>query len=207
MAYSDFSIEELKVKFNIKIYEEFKLFHEVQSYKISELLRGILEDNVPLALAIDTEKARSEFIIAPILAQYRKLFKEKLSLFSGIDFNIEPESGLNGVCDFIITYSKEQLYLDTPVLIIVEAKNDRIKNGIPQCLAEMIGAQKLNKQKKNDIDAIYGVVSTGSLWRFMKLVNTEVYIDEDEYHIKDIEKIFGILVNIEESLTSHLTGG
>ncbi len=203
MAYSDFSLDEIKVKFKIQMLEELNLFQGVQVFDVSKTLLSILEDNVPLALAIDTEKGRSEFIIAPILAEYRKLFKEKLSLFSGIDFNIEPESGLNGVCDFIISFSKEQLYVDTPALILVEAKNDRIKDGIPQCIAEMIAAQKFNNQKKNEIDSIHGVVTTGSLWRFIKLVNTEIYIDRDEYHIKDIKKIFGILVNIVESLTKR----
>ena len=205
MAYSDFTLDEIKTKFQITIFGDLKLFQEAQFFNVSETLLNILEDNVPLALAIDTEKARSEFIIAPILAEFRKLFKQKLSLFSGIDFNIEPENGLNGVCDFIISYSKEQLYVDTPILILVEAKNNKIKDDIAQCIAEMIAAQIFNNKKKNTIDSIYGIVTTGSLWRFIKLVNKEIFIDMDEYHIKDIKKIFGILVSIEESLTKKIT--
>jgi len=200
MAYSHFSIDEIKIKFQIQIIADLKLFEDVNCYNVPETLLNTLEDNIPLALAIDTEKARSEFIIAPILAEYRKLFKDKLSLFSGIDFNIEPENGLSGVCDFIISYSKEQLYIDTPVIILVEAKNNKIKDGIPQCIAEMIAAQKFNAKQKNEINAIYGIVTTGSLWRFFKLFNKEIYIDQDEYHIKDLKKIFGILVSIEEAI-------
>ena len=198
MAYSDFSLEDIKTKFQIAISEDVNLFGDTKPFDISEGLLNTLEDNIPLALAIDTEKARSEFIIAPILAEYRKTFKDKISLFSGTDFNVAPQQGLNGQCDFIISRSTEQFYVSTPVIFLVEAKNDRIKTSIPQCFAEMITAQIFNEQRENEIDTIFGVVSTGSLWRFLKLVDNQAYIDLEEYHAREIRKIFGIFAYMIE---------
>ena len=132
-------------------------------------------------------------IIAPVLIEIKNIFSEEISLFSGIDFNVEPEQGLNGVCDFIISKSPEQLFITFPIVTIVEAKNENIKVGLGQCVAEMIAAQLFNQKEGNDIDVIYGIVTTGNMWKFLKLQNQIVYIDFSEYYIKDIQKILGIL--------------
>ena len=198
MAYSDFSLDDIKTKFQISLFEDKKLFEDIKPLEVSEAFLSMLEENTPLALAIDTEKARSEFIIAPVLAEYRMMFKSRISLYSGVDFTIDPQKGLSGTCDFIISRSPEQFYISAPVIMIVEAKNDRIKNGIPQCLAEMIAAQQFNAQIGNGIETIYGVVSTGSLWRFLKLTGQEGSIDREEYYLRDIKKIFGILASMVE---------
>lgn len=149
-----------------------------------------------LALAIDTEKARSEFIIAPILAECRKILQNEISLFSGVEFNVEPAAGLNGICDFIISLSSEQFYISAPILALVEAKNDKIKAGVAQCIAEMIAAKLFNERKGNPLETVYGIVTTGSLWRFFRLSGKKVYIDTEEYHVRDVRKIFGILLQI-----------
>jgi hypothetical protein len=194
MAYADFSLASLQTKFQLLITEDQKLFEAVSPVEISASLAELLTDNIPLALAIDTEKARSEFIIAPLLADYRRRFKFAISLFSGVEFNVDLPRGLNGVCDFMISRSTEQLYISAPVIMLVEAKNNRIKEGLPQCIAEMLAARLFNEQQSNPQFAVYGVVSTGSLWRFLKLEGQQVFIDQDEYHIRELAKIFGILV-------------
>jgi hypothetical protein len=194
MAYADFSLLSLQTKFQLSITEDQKLFDQIQPMEISPALAQLLVENIPLALAIDTEKARSEFIIAPLLADYRRRFKSAISLFSGVEFNVDASRGLNGVCDFMISRSTEQLYISAPVIVLVEAKNNRIKDGLPQCIAEMLAAHLFNEQQGNPQHDIYGVVSTGSLWRFLKLEGQQVFIDQDEYHIRELAKIFGILV-------------
>ncbi|MGB3512118.1 MAG: hypothetical protein WBA93_23335 [Microcoleaceae cyanobacterium] len=87
----------------------------------------MLKQNVPIALAIATEKASSELIIINILLEIKRQLQ--ISFFSGIDFSVDRDKGLNGFCDFIISQSPEQLYLDTPVIALVEAKNERIVGG------------------------------------------------------------------------------
>jgi hypothetical protein len=83
--------------------------------------------------------------------------------------------------------------LDTPVITIVEAKNDNIKSGLGQCISEMLAASLYNKNKGNNMD-VYGVVTTGSLWNFLKLTEKTVSVDLEEYHISNIAKILGIFV-------------
>ncbi len=196
MAYSDFTLDDLKTQFQLALIEDRRLFADIKPVEVPDVLHMLLEDNVYLALAIDTEKARSAFIIAPILAEYRKMFKHRVSLFSGVDFSVDPARGLNGTCDFLLSRSPEQTYITAPVMMIVEAKNDRIKSGLPPCLAAMIAAQVFNQRKGNGIDTVYGVVSTGSLWRFLQLTGTEGCIDREEYAVRDLPHIVGILTSM-----------
>jgi hypothetical protein len=195
MSYSDFTIDDLKKKFQLEWIEDQRLFSQIPDYTVPNELRIWLEKFLPLALAIDTEKARSEFIVAPILAELKFNLKD-ISLFSGIEFNVDKTLGLNGRCDFIISQSKEQYQLTAPILVMVEAKNDNIKSGIPQCGSEMVAAQRFNVEQQNEIETVYGCVSTGTNWRFLKLTATQFYIDTIEYYIQNPEKIMAILAAI-----------
>jgi hypothetical protein len=152
-----------------------------------------LQETVDLAVAINTEKARSEMIIAPVLLELRRKLKHQISLFSGVDFTVDFSQGLNGICDFIISKNPEQLFIRQPIITIVEAKNENLNSGFGQCIAEAIAAQIFNQQEGNEISVIYGVVTIGTIWRFLKLVGKTVQIDLSEYYIKDINKILGIL--------------
>ena len=193
MSYGDFTIEDLKSKLGLVFVQDQVLFSDPPLQNISEDLRTYLAKYKPLALAIDTEKARSEYIVAPILGELTLLHHKKVSLFSGIDFNVDKEQGLTGRCDFIISRSDDQYSLTAPVVVMVEAKNDNIKSGIPQCGAEMVAAQRYNAQKQNSVKTIYGCVTTGTNWKFLKLQQHDFYIDLDEYYIDTPEKIMGIL--------------
>ena len=134
--------------------------------------------------------------IAFVLLELRSSLNNQMSLFSGIDFDVDKEKNLNGFCDFIISLSTEQLFLTSPVVTIVEAKNENIIAGIGQCLAEMVASQIFNEKEGNDVKNIYGVVTTGSAWKFIKLTNNTALVDKKEYHIEYIEKIMGILTSM-----------
>ena len=198
MAYSDYTLSEIKEKFQLIIEAETNLFPDVREEKIIDSLNEILKENIPLALAIHTEKARSEMIVTPILIELRKVLNHRISLFSGVEFNVDKEKGLNGVCDYIISLSKEQLYVSSPVISIVEAKNDNIKSGLAQCAAEMIASGMFNEQQGSQIKTMYGIVTTGSNWRFLKLDDL-LYIDVKEYYIEQLGKIMGIMLQIINS--------
>ncbi|BAP54459.1 hypothetical protein THII_0162 [Thioploca ingrica] len=191
MSYSDFDLKKVTVKFNLEIVETADLFSSVEEVAISQFLADILKQNVPLALAMGTEKASSELIIINILLELKQQLQ--ISFFSGIDFNVDWDKGLNGFCDFIISRSPEQLFLDTPVVALVEAKNERIVSGLGQCLAEMIAAQIYNQQDGKEISCLYGAVTTGHAWKFLKLEADKAYIDIEDYYIKNPKKIIGIL--------------
>lgn len=193
MAYGNFTFDQLIETFDLSFQESSGLFAEIPSVESSDVLKMTLNESVDLAIAISTEKARSELIIMPVLLELRRKFKTEISLFSGVDFTVAPEQGLNGVCDYVISRSAEQLLVRSPVIMLVEAKNENLKVGFPQCMAEMVAAQQFNQQKGNPIDTIYGVVTIGTIWRFLRLKSYTVEIDLSEYYIEDIGKILGIL--------------
>ncbi len=193
MSYSDFTLEKAQKIFNLTICENIDFFDKVSELNVSQLLAEILRYNTPLALAINTEKSRSEMIIAPILIELRKYFDSQISLFSGIDFNVDPEQGLNGVCDFLISRSISQLFIKAPVVTVVEAKKENLNAGLGQCVAEMIAAKLFNEREGNDIKIIYGSVTSGDRWKFLKLEGQIVEIDLTEYFINNVGKILGIL--------------
>jgi hypothetical protein len=195
MSYSDFDLKKVKKILGVHINEQARLFSAIQATDISSLLKEILAENIPLAEAMNTEKARSELIISPVLVELRKNLKHKISLFSGIEFNVDKEKGLNGFCDFIVSAAEEQLLLESPIIAIVEAKNENIIAGIGQCIAEMVAARIFNEAENNNtIQTLYGVVTTGSTWKFLKMKDLIVSVDLDNYSIEHPDKILGILL-------------
>ncbi len=199
MSYSDFDLKKVKSTFNLDIVETEDLFSTVEEVEISSFLSEILKQNVPLALAIGTEKASSELIIINILLELKK--RLYISFFSGIDFTVDKEKGLNGFCDFILSKSSEQLFLDTPIIAIVEAKNERIIGGLGQCLAEMIAARIYNEREGKAVTCIYGAITTGHAWKFLKLQANTTYIDIEDYYIKNPKKIVGIFTHMIKTST------
>ena len=193
MGYSEFTLKKVKNDFNLTIIENENFTSDVKEAEISDHLAATLDVNVPLALAINTEKARSELIIINVLLELKTIFKNELSIFSGTEFNVDKQKNLNGFCDYIISNSPEQLFLNSPIITIVEAKNENIISGFGQCISEMIASKIFNDQEGESTSAIYGAVTSGSVWKFLKLENNTVYIDLKEYHINDIDKITGIL--------------
>lgn len=93
--------------------------------------------------------------------------------------------------------------MNFPVISVVEAKNDNIKSGLAQCAAAMIASRIFNEQKGNLINTIYGIVTTGSIWKFLKL-NDALYIDVREYYIEQLGKIMGIILQIIRSEMKEL---
>jgi hypothetical protein len=193
MAYSEFTFQKVEDDLHLTL-EESDLYSTIAPSEVRGAFVDILAENVPLALAINTEKARSELIIAPVLVELRKVLHHRISLFSGVEFNVDPQQGLNGVCDFIVSASPKQILITAPIIHIVEAKNENIKSGIPQCIAMMYGAQVFHKQKNIVTPIVYGVVTTGGSWKFMQLQESVVTVDSMEYFIDNIGKILGILL-------------
>lgn len=198
MAYNNFTLSKAKKDFDLVTIESQNLFKDVSSIEPTAILVELLEEYLPLARAISTEKAKSELLVIPILVEVRKIISRKISLFSGSLFNVDICLGLTGYVDFLITLSTEMYEISSPVVTLVEAKNDLITNVIGQCVAEMVAAQIFNKKQGNDISTIYGVVTTGTSWLFLKLEEKTVYIDNQEYYIDNLGKIMGILVNCLE---------
>lgn len=196
MSYSDFTIDDLKQKLGVKLIYDQALFPIPPEQAISDDLKRYLAKYKPLALSIDTEKARSEYIIAPLVGELQLSHRHAISLFSGIEFNVDKAAGLTGRCDYILAQSDDPYSLTAPVVVMVEAKNDNIKSGIPQCGAEMVAAQRYNAEHQQNINPVYGCVSTGTNWKFLQLSEQQLCVDVDEYYIDTPEKIMGILTKM-----------
>ena len=193
MSYSNFTLESVVTKFELEKTESIGIFSEIEPITPSDYLTTGLAKKVPLAAAIGTEKARSELIVADVLVELCEKFDYRISFFSGIDFNVDSENDLTGVCDFLISLSPGQLFLEEPVIALVEAKNTDMKLGFGQCVAEMIAAQRFNQEKGNDIPCVYGATTTGVNWQFLKLEEKNLQIDIDIYPIRQSDQILGIL--------------
>jgi hypothetical protein len=194
MAYSDFTtLTKVREAFGLTIEESINLFTDTPEVLPSSYLQTTLNENVFLATAINTEKARAELIIAPVLLEVRRIFNFKIGFFSGSEFNVDLQAGLSGYCDYILTASKESYEIRTPVVTLAEAKNESIKSGLGQCIAEMVAAQLFNQRNGEAIESIYGAVTTGTDWKFLKLTDKTIWIDKRDYFINEVSQILGIL--------------
>jgi hypothetical protein len=192
MPYSSFTIGQVKRQFQIEVVTE-TFFQELPTFAPRDWLINLLRESAPLAVVLGTEKVRSELIVAPLLFEFRELLDRQVSFFSGTDFSIDLESGLNGVCDFLLTRSTSEVSIEAPAIIIIEAKKGELNAGWGQCAAEMIAAQKFNRANEQEIPTIYGSVTTGTQWQFLKLTGQVLTIDPTEYSLNPIDRILGIL--------------
>ncbi|HBE32356.1 MAG TPA: hypothetical protein DD990_13760 [Cyanobacteria bacterium UBA11368] len=194
MAYSDFTLKKVKQEFELTTVEDGRFLPEVEPIAPSPILEGLLAENLPWAIAVGTEKAKSEMIVAPTLLEVKRLLNKQISVFSGNDFTVDPALGLSGVCDFLISRSPEQFEIEAPAVVLVEAKRDNLNSGLGQCIAEMVAAQKFNETNNRPLSTIYGSVTSGTAWRFLKLEGKTVTIDVRDYPLPPVETILGMLV-------------
>ncbi len=195
MAYSDFTMATIRQRLGLTVTEGNDLFADVPEVDLPAGLGNTLARYLPLALNLNTEKARSELLIAPLLVELKLSHPDRLSLFSGIEFSVDPALGLTGRCDYILSRSPQQLALTAPACVLVEAKSENIVGGVPQCLAEMAAAQRFNAAE-GTTGVVYGAVTTGVLWRFLRLDGTQAWVDRVEYPIQSPRRVFGILSHI-----------
>jgi hypothetical protein len=192
MSYSDFTIEKVNQDFHLRVTAT-AFLGEVAAVQPSEWLVESLRRGADLARIMGTEKAKSELIIMPVLVEIHELFRDRISLFSGKTFNFDASLGLNGVCDYLITRSPGQVIIESPVVVMVEAKQGDLNSGWGQCIAEMVAAQKFNELSEATISAVYGVVTNGTLWQFLRLQGDRVAIEPQEYPLMPVANILGIL--------------
>ncbi len=189
MAYSNFkNLLEFEKKFSIKN-RRLNLFDVIPKVQVSEdLQKALLIAN---ELPIKSEKAKSEMIVAPILIELRNQSDKFFTFFSGDTLNVDEDNDLNGECDFILAKDTGSFELSFPIMQIVEAKRNDVEIGIPQCAAQMLGAKIFNQQNGVNLDFIYGCVTTGDDWLFMKLTD-ELHINTKKYYLGNIEELLGV---------------
>lgn len=192
MAFSDFRYPDVFDQLGLHESGMVNLFDRVATVAPGPAVQHALAVGSGLALSINTEKARSEWLVAPVLGEFWSRYNGRISVHSGVEFNADPEGGLAGYCDFLIGRHPQVPRVRAPVAIIFEAKRDNIMDGLGQCIAGMAGIQRFNSREGTSIDPVYGCVTTGSLWKFLRLTGSAVTIDLIEYSIGQIDKLLGI---------------
>jgi len=194
MPYNKFTLRKVVEDFSLQIVEGDTFIPKLESVAPSDLLRETLADSLPWAVAVGSEKARSEAIITPILLEVRRRLNRQVSVFSGEDFTVDVDAELSGRCDFLVSRSAEQLFIKAPAVIIIEAKKEDTKSGLGQCVAEMVAAQRFNEKAKQSIPVIHGCVTSGTAWRFLKLEGQTVTIDLTDYPLPPVDRILSIFL-------------
>ncbi len=195
MSYINFkTIDKVENELGIILFKKKIFDNDIQPVEPSEWLKTTL--SYSSYVSSQNEKTKSESIVQPILVDLIKENNNFIAFFSGSNLDVDKEKELNGECDFIITKNFDLLDISSPILQIVEAKEHDIKLGIPQCAAQMYAAQLLNKKDNAGIDCIYGCVTTGDVWQFMKLCEKELFIDDKKYYINEPDKILGVFQTI-----------
>jgi hypothetical protein len=195
MPYNTFTLDRVRADFGITVQTGFDLFGHIPPTPVSASLAETLQEQRPLALTVNTEKARSEWLIAPLLAEVWRRGRGRVALFSGVSFPVDPEADLTGVCDFILGRPPQLDYVTNPVMMITEAKNESIMGGLGQCAASMVAALRFNARRNSDIRTIYGCVTNGGEWKFLRLQDTTLDIDMQQYLIDTPDRILGIILH------------
>jgi hypothetical protein len=196
MAFSDFDLKKAIHTFALTEIWGTDIFVSVEALEPSKSLRDWLDTFAPVALGVGSERARSEFIIAPILAEAKLRIGMSVNVLPGVTFDVDKAQGLSGICDYLIARSPQIYYVQAPVVAVVEAKKEDLVAGLGQCVAEMVAIRLFNEREGTPLPAVFGCVTSGNNWRFLKLEGSNLLIDQTEYYLGDVPKILGILVSI-----------
>jgi hypothetical protein len=192
MAYGDFTLKTIQEKFGIKNQVE-RIFTRFEPLEPSDWLKKSLE--IASKMPIRTEKAKSETIVMPILLELRERNNDYFTVYSGENLNADSANGLNGECDFILTKDTHTFDINIPIIQVVEAKKNDLEFGVPQCAAQMIGARVFNERYNTPLEYIFGCVTTGNDWLFLKL-NKDLTIDSRIYYISELGELLAVFQNI-----------
>jgi hypothetical protein len=197
MAYSDYTtLQKLNNELGIA-HKRQKLFMTIQPVLPSEKLLEDLQE-AQNYYSLTTEKAKSEFLITPILREVKRTHVNQVGVFSGVNLDL-PTAGLSGFCDFILSRRPDAIELTAPIFCLVEAKNRTLEEGFAQCAAEMYAAVLFNEQDQQPTSFMYGCVTNGYEWCFLRLENKMIQIDAERFFLNDLKDILGIFQIIIDS--------
>lgn len=190
MSYRRFKMPELKREFGLQE-KRSSLFLDVLPIEPSQWLKANLAAGRKMPIV--SEKAKSEFIVAPILTELCLRTNQAFGVYSGAMLNVDTKRNLNGECDFILS-DKSTMFLESSIVALVEAKKDNVEEAIPQCTAQMLAARIFNGNDENQV--IYGCVTNTNEWQFLKLDQKTIIIDRDTYYFNQLPTILGVILHI-----------
>jgi hypothetical protein len=193
MAFSEFTLESAVRDLGVAV-READLFPALAPAAAPDWLPHLLARGTRLALI--SEKARSEFIVAPILLAARELSSGRLAIFSGQRLDVDAERGLVGECDFLLALGPAVPPLRSPIAAVVEAKKNDVEGGLGQCIAQMVAARAFNEAAGRAAAAVFGCVTTGEAWQFLRLSGDTVELDGRRFYLDNVGGVLGALLAV-----------
>lgn len=194
MAYSNFSLKSIKNLFGFQEISIPLFSDDIPTIQASSWLLEAMKKAQRMGMI--SEKVRSELLVMPILLELKTINEDRFSIFSGANLDADSENGLNGECDFILTANQQIYTLSSPIFCMVEAKKNDVELALGQCAAQMFGAKIYNQKDGIEINTIYGCVTTGIEWKFLKLEGNALFVDINYYFSADLPKLLGVLQTI-----------
>jgi hypothetical protein len=191
MSYADFSLEMVESTFGL-LSRPGDLFPGLGPVPVAEWLRDYLSRGRQVA-ALVSEKARSEYLVAPILMAARELTDSDLAIFSGQRLDVDPARGLLGECDYIVALTPPLPRLRAPLITVLEAKKGDLEPALGQCAAQMVGARLFNERAGQGHIHVHGCVTSGEIWQFLRLGQTELIIDRTRFFLDNVGGILAAL--------------
>ncbi len=192
MPYTDFTLDSAEATLGTRN-QVGNLFPNLQPLAVPAWLTDSLRRGMQLALM--SEKARSEFILAPILLAVREAMNDTISILSGQRLDVDPERKLVGECDFLLTRSDPVPQLKAPIMAIVEAKKNDIDAGLGQCVAQMVASRVFNERAGQPIPTVYGCVTTGEIWQFLGLHDDNLTLHHPRLYTAEVGLILAAFVS------------
>jgi hypothetical protein len=202
MAYGDFNFEKVHRDFGIALRDQ-AFFETIGDLLPSPWLREALQ--IGMSMPIITEKARSEFFVAPILVDCRERLQRRVEIFSGAKLDVEPQMGLTGECNFIVARTASRLAIQAPLMMVVEAKKHDIEEAMGQCAAQMLAACRYNERDGKPVPYVYGCVTNVESWLFLKLQGTELQVHPQRFALNEISKILWFFVQCLEDVNQQVS--
>ena len=143
-------------------------------------------------LVLDSEMARREFLIAPILFEIVLHFPFEIRT----EYGIFVSSQLKGTLDYYLRSTNGEGKTSEANLLVVEAKQADMTRGFTQLATELVA---LDKWTKSDTSVLYGAVSVGNLWQFGALYRSEKKVVQDVrvYTVPDnLDELLRVLIAI-----------
>ena len=194
MAYADFTLDSVEPALGLMI-RPGVLFPNLEPLPVPAWVVESLERGKRNA-ALVSEKARSEFMVVPILLAAGESFAGELTIFSGQWLDVDPTLGLVGECDFILALTPPIPRLKAPLVTILEAKKGDIEAGLGQCIAQSVAARIFNERAGEPGGPVFGCVTTGEDWQFFRLDGIEVMLDQRKLYLVDPGDILAVLREI-----------
>ena len=202
MAFSDYrkyTATELKKIFRVEIKNPEDLFKGFtpSGREYNDLQATVMQMSVRLRLSkFDNEATRGSLLVSRILwaasevYQLGVFFEPTITYPQDDTFNLPHP--LNGSYDGAL--SLDEIDLIAPVISVVEVKRSSLSDGLGQCIAEMYTTMRVFQQEK-----VYGIITDGEVWEFLRLENSVISVDNSNYHIRTVADIvdrIGYIANV-----------